>query len=378
VRIAHVSDVYLPALGGIELHVADVARQQAARGDEVTVLTFTAMSQDRVEVVDPTADVTVLRLPSLAAAVRLDLGRFDVIHAHVSSVSPLASTLASYASRRGIPTLVTVHSLWTGLGPLPAASAAAFGLRSAPVTWTAVSEVAAETVRRWLPRGSTVGVLPNAGDVDARTATPQRAPGSPVRLVSTMRLTRLKRPLPLLRMFTRVRRMTAAPVHLTMVGDGKKRAAVVRAIRRGGLSDAVRLTGRLDGATVLETLADSDIYVAPAPLESFGLAALEARSVGLPVVAVAGSGVGEFVTHGRNGYLAKSDADMVSWIARLVDETDLRTAIAEHNRTTKSAMSWAASLVRTDAAYGRAAARAGRRLGRTRQVEVGRGHDPAS
>jgi hypothetical protein len=59
------------------------------------------------------------------------------------------------------------------------------------------------------------------------------------------------------------------------------------------------------------------------------------------------------------------------------DEPDLRTAIAEHNRTTKSAMSWAASLVRTDAAYGRATARAGRRLGRTRQVEVGRGHDPS-
>jgi hypothetical protein len=83
------------------------------------------------------------------------------------------------------------------------------------------------------------------------------------------------------------------------------------------------------------------------------------------------------VTHGRNGYLAESDADMVSWIARLVDDPDLRTAIAEHNRTTKSAMSWADSLVRTDVAYGRAAARAGRPLGRTRQVEVGRGHDPA-
>ncbi|MDX6316810.1 MAG: hypothetical protein QOD35_210, partial [Nocardioidaceae bacterium] len=94
--------------------------------------------------------------------------------------------------------------------------------------------------------------------------------------------------------------------------------------------------------------------------------------------AVGGSGVGVFVTLGRNGFLAMSDADMVSWFARLVDEPDLRTAIAEHNRTTKSAMSWAASLVRTDAAYGRAAARAGRRLGRNRQVEVGRGHDPAS
>jgi hypothetical protein len=62
-------------------------------------------------------------------------------------------------------------------------------------------------------------------------------------------------------------------------------------------------------------------------------------------------------------------------IARLVDDADLRTRIAEHNRTTKSAMSWAASLVRTDAAYSRAAARAGRRLGSGGRVRIGPGHD---
>jgi glycosyltransferase involved in cell wall biosynthesis len=108
-RIAHVTDVYLPALGGIELHVADLARRQAERGDEVTVLTFTARSRDRVEIVDPDADVTVIRLPSLAAGLAQNLSRFDVIHVHVSAVSPLASTLGSYASRRGIPTLATLH-----------------------------------------------------------------------------------------------------------------------------------------------------------------------------------------------------------------------------------------------------------------------------
>jgi glycosyltransferase involved in cell wall biosynthesis len=359
-RIAHVTDVYLPALGGIELHVADLARRQAERGDEVTVLTFTARSRDRVEIVDPDADVTVIRLPSLAAGVAQNLSRFDVIHVHVSAVSPLASTLGSYASRRGIPTLATLHSLWSGLGPLPAASAAAFGLRTAPVAWTAVSGVAADLLRRWLPRNSTVGVLPNAADVSPRAATPVRPPGSAVRLVSTMRLARLKRPVPMLRMFAKVQRNTTTPVHLTLVGDGKKRDAVARAVRDFGLSDTVWLTGRLDRASVLRTLAASDIYAAPAPRESFGLAALEARSIGLPVVAIAGSGVGEFITHERNGYLADSDSDMVRWLCELVDDGERRTTMAEHNRTSRSGMSWAASMIRTDDAYARAATMAGR------------------
>src|ERR1700726_4568638 len=41
-RIAHVSDCYLPRLGGIELQVHDLAERQAAAGHEVTVITTTA------------------------------------------------------------------------------------------------------------------------------------------------------------------------------------------------------------------------------------------------------------------------------------------------------------------------------------------------
>ena len=40
-RIAHVSDCYLPRLGGIELHVHDLALRQAAAGHDVTVITTT-------------------------------------------------------------------------------------------------------------------------------------------------------------------------------------------------------------------------------------------------------------------------------------------------------------------------------------------------
>jgi glycosyltransferase involved in cell wall biosynthesis len=352
-RVAHVTDVYLPALGGIELHVADLARRQAERGDEVSVLTYNTMSRDRVDVISE-GGVTVVRLPTLGAGIALDLHEFDQVHSHVSAVSPLASTLAARASRAGIPTLATVHSLWRGLGPLPAMSAATFGLRSAPVVWTAVSRIAADVVRGWLPGGPRVDVLPNAVDVGARARTPQTGPDESVRLVSTMRLARLKRPLPLLRMFAAVSRNASTPVHLTLIGDGGQRRAVGLAIRARGLADTVSLPGRLDRTAVQRVLGASDIYVAPAPLESFGLAALEARCVGLPVVARAESGVADFVAHGRNGLLARSDDDMVEELCRLVDDPGYRFAMAEHNRTTVSEHTWSAALLRTDAAYARA------------------------
>jgi glycosyltransferase involved in cell wall biosynthesis len=38
-RIAHVTDFYLPRLGGIEMHVRDLAMRQQAAGHEVEVIT---------------------------------------------------------------------------------------------------------------------------------------------------------------------------------------------------------------------------------------------------------------------------------------------------------------------------------------------------
>ncbi len=40
-RIAHVSDCYLPRLGGIEMQVHDLATRQRAAGHETTVITQT-------------------------------------------------------------------------------------------------------------------------------------------------------------------------------------------------------------------------------------------------------------------------------------------------------------------------------------------------
>ncbi len=113
---------------------------------------------------------------------------------------------------------------------------------------------------------------------------------------------------------------------------------------------------------IRDWLARTDIYVAPANLESFGIAALEARCAGVPVVAKSCTGIREFVEHGREGYLCDTDAEMVVNLAHLVNHPEVREAMAMHNRTTAPACNWDDVVKRNLAAYEDAARLAGRPL----------------
>ncbi len=351
-RILHLTDHYLPVLGGIETHVDGLARRQHERGDDVAVLTSTpGLGED-----DPRS-VRVIRARSFLEGAAFDFGPFDVVHAHVSVVAPFSAPLAAIAARSGVPTVVTVHSMWNGMGPLPALAAGAAGLRGAPVEWTAVSRAAATHLTAQLPGRARVSVLPNAVDTVPRTCSPAARPDGSVQLISTMRLARRKRPLQLLKMFEQLQERLEVPLHLTIVGDGPLLGSVQRELTRSNLAAAVTLTGRVEAGEVVDLLRLADIYVAPAIRESFGLAALEARCSGLPVVGYAGSGLTEFIRSGIEGLLCDTDADMVRALRRLVDDGYLRREISEHNRTIGTEMTWSNSLGRHDRIYREAARR---------------------
>jgi glycosyltransferase involved in cell wall biosynthesis len=125
---------------------------------------------------------------------------------------------------------------------------------------------------------------------------------------------------------------------------------------RAGLQDRVTVTGRVEPRDVDELLAAADVYVAPAVLESFGLAALEARAVGLPVIGRAGTGLSEFITDGVDGLLCESDDDLASALAALLLDDRLRRRVSEHNRTVPHRQTWDAAVEATVRTY--AAARA--------------------
>ena len=349
-RVAHVTDVFLPRLGGIETHVDDLVRHQRARGLEADVLTPV-----RGECEDP---AWVRRLA--AADARRAVTSYDAVHVHVSMFSPYGVGVARAAARAGVPVLLTVHSMWSGAGTV-LRLAALTGIGRWPVAWSAVSGAAAEVFGRSVG-GLDVAVLTNAVDAAFWRPGPEAPADRPLTVVSVMRLMPRKRPLQLVRMVERVRRMTGRDdVGLVIVGDGPLRGRVERYVRRHRLGDHVRITGRLTHQEVRDELHAASVYVAPAPKESFGIAALEARCAGLPVVASRHSGVGEFVRDRVDGLLVDGDAEMVAALADLVCDAELRERIATHNRQVTPAHDWADALDRTAALYEAAAEAAGAR-----------------
>jgi glycosyltransferase involved in cell wall biosynthesis len=345
-RIVHVADCYLPRLGGIELHVRDLAERQRAAGHEVTVVTRTPG--------EPAPGVH-----RVGPGERPALGEADVVHAHVSIVSPFALATARRAGYAGVPTLLTVHSLWSHVGPLPELARDLWGMARWPVTWSAVSERAALPVHERI--GVPVHVVPNAVDLEhwtpAPALPPDTRPGTPPHVVSVMRLTSVKRALPLVRVLRQVAR--TADFSATIVGDGPERPAVERFLRRNRLTDRVELAGALDRSAIRRHLERASVFVAPAHRESFGIAALEARATGVPVLASAVSGVATFVEHGRDGLLAADDRELAAHLRTLVTDHDLRRRIAWHNRLVPPAHGWREALARTEELYAAAGARAG-------------------
>jgi glycosyltransferase involved in cell wall biosynthesis len=354
VRIAHVTDVYLPRLGGVELQVHDLARRQQLAGDETFVVTTTAGGL---------GDVPVRRLapegfgagpyrnvPPGDLRAALDA---DAVHVHLSAFSPLAWSAARLATTTRIPTVVSVHSMWHDILPLVRGYARWQRATEWPVTWAAVSTVAAAAVREALD-GGPVAVLPNGIDPSAwlQPASP-RARDIPT-LISVMRMVRRKRPRALLRTLLSLRAARGGGFRIVLVGDGPLLPALRRDVARAGADADVRLAGARDRDAIRSLLARADLYLAPAPRESFGIAALEARSAGLPVVARAGSGVGDFIQDGLEGWLVGSDAELFSTVAGLLDAPERLAAAARHNRQVAPTVHWDAVLATANGLYERA------------------------
>jgi glycosyltransferase involved in cell wall biosynthesis len=369
-KIAHISDCYLPRLGGIEMQVHDLALHQQAAGYDVTVITATPRARhDRTafELVDgvPVHRVTVdlpFELPihprTGREIVQLLTGHgYDAVHVHAGLVSPFAYAAAPVVVRARLPMVITVHSLWGDLTPVFRVLDTWRRWSRWPAVLSAVSDVAAAPIRRVAGRNVDVDVLPNGIDTTAWQLEPLPREPDDVHLIAVMRLAPRKRPLPLLRALRETRRLVPDQIRLTatIIGDGPQRAAMQRYLDRHGLGSWVHLPGRCTRDRIRELYRRSDVFVAPANLESFGIAALEARCAGLPVVAMAGTGIREFIAHGVDGLLASSDADLAAALARLARSPQLRGQIATHNRTVTPSVTWDDVLARSDAAYKRAA-----------------------
>ncbi|MFD2797274.1 glycosyltransferase family 4 protein [Promicromonospora vindobonensis] len=402
-RITHVSDTYLPLLGGIEAQVSRLARQQAAAGHDVEVITTTPASPGAHGVSTAVEKgVTVHRVaarvpggwpvhPRSTAHVTMRLReaitrgeRPDVVHLHMGVLAPTAQAALRPVTRLRLPAVLTVHSVWGGAWRIFAAADAVLGWSRWPVRWSAVSELTAAPLRRLLPTavptgtttGTTAGapsgapsgagrdgvaILPNGLDLDAwrvpRTERDARPEGSAVHVVAAARFAPRKRLLPLLRAAAdAASRLPDGALFVTLAGDGPERAAAVRFVAEHGLRDVVSLPGRLTETELKRLYARADVFAAPSPAEAFGIAALEAQAAGLTVITHAESGVAERVTEGVTGLVVPDDDALAPAIVRLATEPGLLDGLLERAATPPSGVDWPEVLAVTEQAYREAAA----------------------
>ncbi|KGN32884.1 glycosyl transferase family 1 [Knoellia sinensis KCTC 19936] len=395
-RVALLSDCYLPRLGGIEVQVHDLAHHLVMAGHDVEVITATAgetreHTTETEQVVAPGSDgsqngtVTVHRLPLpipgappinpfVKDEVRELLTRtpFDVAHGHMGVVSPFATDMIGVALEAGLPTAATWHCVIDRSAPVFRALGHARRWGEAGAALSAVSTMAAERVALITGDDSaraTVKVLNNGIDVaqwrpsispspSPRADTVAPADDGVVRIVSAMRFVQRKRPGALVDVLRAAREQLDASAPGTMleahlVGDGPQRRLIAAQLERHGI-DWIHLPGRVTREHLRELHWRSDIYVTTARLEAFGIAALEARTAGLVVAARAGTGVEDFVTDGRNGILRSSDDDLATGLAQLASRPDELARLRAHNVGSPPAQSWDRVVETTLAEYARA------------------------
>ena len=114
---------------------------------------------------------------------------------------------------------------------------------------------------------------------------------------------------------------TNKDLNLIIIGDGPLRTEVENLF-----SKKVIFTGQLTSDQLGKYYAGADIFLWPAINEAYGMALLEAQSLGMPAVAGDWGGVGDILRDNETGFLSKrGDAtDFAYKASTLINNSDLR------------------------------------------------------
>ena len=140
-----------------------------------------------------------------------------------------------------------------------------------------------------------------------------------------------KRVLDAIRVFAKIQE--GLPAILLLIGEGQDRNLAYELVAELGIQDKVHFLGNQD--YVESILPCSDLFLLPSEKESFGLAALEAMSCGVPVVGTNAEGIPEVVRHGEVGFLHDvGDVEgMTESAVALLADPELHGRISQNART---------------------------------------------
>jgi len=341
-RIVRLANFVMPRSGGLRTALRCLGAGYAANGHQPVLIVpgerysdETTEEQGRVitlpgPMVPMTGGYRVLlgRRPLAKLLDRLAPDRLEV-----SDRTTLRWT-GRWAREAGVPSIMVSHESLAGLLRLSGLSGAA-GRRVADGL-NARSAASYDTIvctTGWaadeFERIDTPNLVRAPLGVDLTTFHPSRhdpaardryAKPDEVLLVTCTRLSPEKKPELAVDALAALRR-AGVPAHLVVLGDGPRRPMLEERAAKlvsGRSASPVTFAGFLpDQIAVATLLASADVVIAPGPVETFGLAALEALACGTPVVVNATSALPEVI--GDAGAAAAGNgAELAEAVLRLL------------------------------------------------------------
>lgn len=311
-RIVHVANAYTPRSGGIRTTVHALGHGYQAAGHDFVLVVPGPRSSEEVLPWGRRVTLSGPRVPG-SGGYRV-LADLRTLRAVLDSLEPdrlevsdrlTLRGLGRWAAAAGVPSTMIAHERVDGIlrsfSPLgPRAARLASDLHNATTAQrfdrvvTTTRFAAQEFERIDIPTDHVpLGVDLEQFRPALTSQTGAKKDGVPL-LVLCSRLSREKRP-DLAVEALRVLHRAGCPARLVVAGSGPLTASLRR--RSAGLP--VEMVGQLvDRSSVADLLGAADVVLAPGPVETFGLAALEALACGTPVVAASTSAVAELVGGG--------------------------------------------------------------------------------
>ena len=311
-----------PTYGGSGVVATELGMELAARGHDVHFISYAPPI--RMPLNDPRIrfhEVEVSTYPlfdhppyTLVLATKMlevfEAESLDLLHVHYAIPHSVSAMLArSMAAPRRLPFVTTLHGtditlVGSNRSYLPITK---FSIEQSDGA-TAISKYLLNQTLKEFEIKRPIDVIPNFVNCDlyARSAADMKlrakwAPNGEPILMHLSNFRPVKRVPDTVEIFALVR--AKMPAKLVLMGDGPERGAAEYLVRKYRLQKDVFFLGKQNA--VYEKLAVADLFLLPSQLESFGLAALEAMSCEVPVIATNAGGVPEVVEHGVDGFLVE-------------------------------------------------------------------------
>ena len=234
--------------------------------------------------------------------------KIDVLHVHYAIPHAYAAYMAKKILKENgynIPIITTLHGTdITLVGNNPFYKpAVTFSINKSDIV-TCVSKSLMEDTREFFGIKREIKVIPNFIDIDKYAKKHNLCQGNMLAqddekiIVHVSNFRPLKRIIDVLKIFEKINQNINSK--LIMVGDGPDKKKAKEFLRKNNLKNKVIFLGKT--SEVDEILCSSDLFLLPSEKESFGLAALEAMALKVPVISTNTGGLKDLNINGNSGY----------------------------------------------------------------------------